>query len=187
MKANRRQILKVLGAAPIAAAAQKSAAPSAAQPTAPGYKPKALTAQEFRTARVLADLILPADERSGSASQAGVPEYIDEVLADRKGRLETQIKGGLAWLDREANRRFGADFARSKAAQQKEILDLVAYPKKAAPEHSRAVAFFNRFRDLTSSGFYSSKIGIADLGYLGNTAVDHWDGCPPEALKKLGL
>jgi gluconate 2-dehydrogenase gamma chain len=184
MKTNRRQILKVLGAAPMAAAAQKSAAP----PAAPSYKPKALTAQEFRTARVLADLILPADERSGSASQAGVPEYIDEVLADRKGgNLATQIKGGLAWLDREANRRFGADFARSKAAQQREILDLVAYPKKAAPEYSHAVAFFNRFRDLTSSGFYSSKIGIADLGYLGNTAVDHWDGCPPEALKKLGI
>ena len=184
MKTNRRQVLKVLGAAPVAAvAAQKSAAP----PASPVYKPKTLTAQEFRTARVLVDLILPADGRSGSASQAGVPEYIDEVLADRKGRLETQVKGGLAWLDREANRRFGTDFARSKAAQQKEILDLIAYPKKAAAEHSHAVAFFNRFRDLTAGGFFSSKIGIADLRYLGNTAVDHWDGCPPEALKKLGV
>ena len=183
MKTNRRQVLKVLGAAPVAAVAQKSAAP----PAAPAYKPKALTAQQFRTARVLADLILPADGRSGSASQAGVPEYIDELLADRKGRLETQIKGGLAWLDREANHRFGADFARSKATQQKEILDLIAYPKKAAPEYSQAVAFFNRFRDLTAGGFFSSRIGIIDLGYLGNTAVDHWDGCPPEALKKLGV
>jgi len=179
---SRRDVLKILSVAPLAAAQQKAA------PAAVTYRPKALTPREYRTAKVLADLIIPADEKSGSASQAGAPEFIDGYLAEMKGRaVETQIRGGLAWLDSEANRRFERDFVTCTVAQQKQILDLIAYPGKAAPEHRRAVLFFNRFRDLTASGFYTSKMGTKDLGYMGNTAVSEWKGCPDAVLKKLGL
>jgi hypothetical protein len=191
-KTDRRQLFKILGAAPLAAAAmaqEKAAAPAATPAAAPAaaYKPKVLSAHEYRTTRILADLIIPADDHSGNASQAGVPEFIDGVLAVRGGRIQSQIRGGLVWLDREATHRFQKDFADCSVAQQKEILDLIAYPKKAAPEHSQAVVFFNRFRDLVAGGFYSSKIGTKDLGYMGNVAVMEWNGCPDEALKKLGL
>ena len=188
-KTDRRELFKILGAAPIAAAAlaqEKPAPPSpAAAPAA--YKPKVLSAHEYRTVRILANLVIPADEHSGNASQAGVPEFIDGVIAVRGGRIQSQIRGGLIWLDLEANHRFKKDFADCTVAQQKEILDLIAYPKKAAKEHSQAVTFFNRFRDLCAGGFYSSKIGVKDLGYMGNVAVMEWNGCPEEALKKLGL
>jgi gluconate 2-dehydrogenase gamma chain len=204
MQTDRRQLLKVLGATPALALAQTPAAPhdhaahaagaeAAAKPAAGPYHPKSFSPKEWRTVRVLSDLIIPADDKSGNASQAGVPEYIDEVVTDRhnhggiESRVEAQIKGGLAWLDAEARHRFQHDFADCKVDQQREILDLIAWPKKAAKEHSQAVAFFNRFRDLVAGGFYTSKIGIADLQFKGNTAVDHWDGCPPEVLAKLGL
>lgn len=179
---SRRDVLKVLGTLPALASAQ------AAKPAAAAYKPKALTPREYRTAKVLADLIIPADDKSGSASQAGAPEFIDGYLFEMKGRaVETQIRGGLAWLDSEANRRFEKDFVFCSVAQQKTILDLIAYPAKTVPEHRRAMLFFNRFRDLTASGFYTSKMGTKDLGYMGNTAVSEWNGCPEAVLKKLGL
>ena len=201
MNSDRRQVLKILGATPAMAAAQTPDAPShqhaaqaaSATSAVAAYKQKSFTPQQWRTVRVLADLVIPADDKSGSATQAGVPEYIDEVLNDRRvragveNRFEAQLKGGLAWLDREARQRFQQDFADCQPAQQRQILDLIAWPRKAAPEHAAAVAFFNRFRDLCAGGFYTSKIGIADLQFKGNRAVDHWDGCPPEVLSKLGL
>ena len=193
MKTDRRELLKILGATPLLAGAQtKPVQEQAKVPEKPGAalpmsKPKSFSAKEYRTIQVLSDLVIPADDKSGSASQAGVPEYIDEVVTDKKGRLESQMHGGIAWLNLEAKRRFNSDFAACKPDQQKQILDLIAYPKKAAPEHSQAVAFFNRFRDLVASGFYTSKIGIKDLQFKGNTVVSHWDGCPTEVLAKLGL
>ena len=186
-KTDRRQLFKILGAAPLAAAAMAQEKPAASAPAPAAYKPKVLSAHEYRTTRILADLIIPADGRSGNASQAGVPEFIDGVIAVRGGRLQSQIRGGLVWLDREATHRFQKEFADCTADQQKQILDLIAYPAKAAAEHSQAVTFFNRFRDLCAGGFYTSKMGIKDLGYVGNTAVGEWNGCPDEALKKLGL
>jgi hypothetical protein len=193
---NRRTVLRVLGAAPAATAlpilGQTPAAP-APKPAAVVYKSKHFTVPEWRTLRVLVDLIIPKDERSGSATQGGVPEYLDEVVAFDKsqgthptGRLQTQLKGGIAWLNREARRRHEKPFADCAPAQQAAILDLIAWPEKAAPEHSPYVAFFNRLRDLTVGGFFTSKIGIADLGYTGNVAFD-WQGPPKEALKKFGF
>jgi gluconate 2-dehydrogenase gamma chain len=187
MKTDRRELLKVLAATPVLASAQGVKVPVSS------YKPQAFTANEWKTIQVLSDIIIPADERSGSATQAGVPEYIDEVTMDRRvhggveNRFEAQLRGGLAWLDAEARRRFERDFAACQPAQQKEIVELIAWPRKAAPEYARQVAFFNRFRDMVASGFYTSKIGIDDLGYKGNKFVNHWDGCPPEVLAKLGL
>jgi hypothetical protein len=144
---------------------------------------------------VLCDLILPADERSVSASHAGVPEFIDDWLDFRKREdgndtLASQILGGLSWLDQESNRQFSKDFAAAAPAQQKQLLDRIAWPDKAAAEDHRWVAFFNRFRDLTVSGFFSSEAGIADLPYLGNKAVAEWKGCDPAVWaileKRLG-
>lgn len=195
MKTNRRDLLKILATVPAVAAPAAAAAQAHDHPTPPPpeprpsgpYKPQALNAHEFRTARVLADLIIPADGVSGSASQAGVARYIDEMIVEWRGRMESTIHGGLAWLDHECNKRFGKPFADCKVAQQTEILDLIAWPEKATPETTHAITFFNLFRDLTAGGFYTSKVGIDDLGFKGNTVVAEWKGCPAEVLKKLGV
>lgn len=154
----------------------------AATPLAPSF----FTPHEWDTVRVLVDLIIPRDERSGSATEAGVPEFMDFMMTDRPDG-QTPMRGGLAWLDNESLERNGKTFLEATEPQRTAILDDIAWPKKAKPEMSQGVAFFNMFRDLTASGFWSSKIGIADLDYRGNTFVAEWTGCPPEALQKLGV
>jgi len=150
------------------------------------FKPKFFTAHEWRTVRVLVDLIIPADEQSGSATQAGVPEFMDFMCLDDKG-LDIPVRGGLAWLDTASHEAFGKAFVDGSAADQTGLLDRIAWPKKVKPEDTQGAAFFTSFRDLTSSGFYSSRMGVHDLKYIGNTFVPEWKGCPPEALAKLGV
>lgn len=150
------------------------------------FVPAFFTPHELETVRMLSDLIIPRDERSGSATEAGVPEFMDFMMTDRPDG-QTPMRGGLAWLDNEAQERFGKTFVAAADAQRTAILDDIAWPKKARPEMSQGVAFFNMFRDLTASGFWSSKMGVTDLGYQGNTFVPEWKGCPPEALQKLGV
>ena len=135
------------------------------------------TASELQTVRVLSDLIVPRDEHSGSATDALVPEFLDFVMTEWPEH-QTPIRGGLAWLDRESMRRAGKPFRESTATGQTAILDDIAYPARARPEMAQGVEFFNRFRDLVLSGFYSSKEGVKDLGYIGNTFVAEWKGCP---------
>jgi hypothetical protein len=130
-------------------------------------------------------LIIPADERSGSATQAGVPEFIDDWIAFRNEQngsrdFEAQILGGLSWLDRESNRAFEKNFVDASTDQQKKLLDRIAFPDRAAKEDAAGVSFFSKIRDLTVSGFFSSKVGVQDLPYLGNTAVAEWKGCDPK-------
>ena len=150
------------------------------------FAPTFFTPHEWDTVRVLADLVIPKDERSGGATDAGVPEFMDFMLNDRPdGR--TPMRGGIAWLDNECYERFGKTFVAATPAEQTAVLDDIAWPKKAKPEMSQGVAFFNMFRDMTASGFWTSKIGVADLDYRGNTFVREWTGCPPEALQKLGV
>ena len=151
------------------------------------YKPKFFTPHEYATVTILADLIIPREARSGSASDAGVPQFMDFLMPDGTEQRRIAMRGGLAWLDRESRTRFSRDFRRLTSAQQKQILDDIAWPKRAKPEHSHGVAFFNSFRDLTASGFWSSKMGVADLGYQGNVMRPSWDGCPPNVLAKLGV
>lgn len=150
------------------------------------YQPKFFTAHEYQTVRLLADLIIPRDERSGSATDAGVPEFMDFIVGDQTSR-QTAMRGGLAWLDTECRERFGRDFLDCDDGQRRALLDDIAWPAKARPELSHGVAFFNSFRDLTASGFWSSKMGVEDLGYMGNTVVPEWRGCPDEQLRKLGV
>jgi hypothetical protein len=134
---------------------------------------------------VLCDLVIPADEKSGSASQAGVPEFLDDWIAFRTSedgdtRLQAEIFGGLTWLDRESLKANEKEFADASPEAQKAILDRVAWPDKTAKEDKIWAAFFSEFRNLTVSGFFSSKVGVADLPYLGNTAVVEWKGCDPK-------
>ncbi|MHA4741107.1 gluconate 2-dehydrogenase subunit 3 family protein [Dyadobacter sp. MSC1_007] len=148
-------------------------------------KEKFLTVGELATIKVLVDIIIPADEKSGSASQAGVPEFIEFIVKDMP-QHQTPLRGGLKWLDRESTKRFGKTFVLASKAQQIQIVDDIAYPEKAKPIYSQGVAFFNQMRNLTASGFYTSKIGIADLGYMGNTP-NVWEGVPADVLKQYGL
>ena len=155
--------------------------------------------------RVLVDYIIPRDDRSGSATDAGVPQFIDFVLSDQTPppgppnptrrfyvaptTAQVNVRGGLAWLDHECANRFGTGktFLTSTDAQRRQVLDDIAWPEKAKPELSHGVAFFTRMRDMTASGFFSSKMGVQDLRYMGNLVMEKWDGCPPEVIAKLGV
>ena len=189
----RRDAVRLLAIAPLATAFRwapesvHDAVALAREARARGaYDPKNFAAHEWETVRVLVDLILPKDERSGSATDAGVPEFMDFMLGDDTD-LQTPVRGGLAWLDQECDDRYAKTFIACTDAERAAVLDDIAWPKKASPKYSAGVAFFNSFRDFTASGFFSSRMGIADLGYIGNTFVAEWKGCPPEALTKLGV
>jgi gluconate 2-dehydrogenase gamma chain len=183
VRVTRRGLFNIIGSVPAVAAA--TAGSVAAQQTSGGkspYQRKTFDDHQWLTVCVLCDLIIPADERSGSATQAGVPEFLDDWIAfrtseDENQKLQAEIFGGLMWLDRESRRLFQKDFADAAPEQQKQILDRIAYPDRAAKEDHIWVIFFNQFRNLTVSGFFSSKMGIVDLPYLGNTAVAEWKGC----------
>lgn len=157
-----------------------------ARESAAPFEPAFFKPHEWRTVHVLADIVIPRDDRSGSATDAGVPEFMDFMLIERQD-MQIPIRGGLRWLDGEASERFGAAFVQLTGEQQTAILDDIAWPGRARPEMVPGVEFFNRFRDLTASGFWSSKIGMDDLQYLGNRAVAQWTGCAPEALQHLGV
>ena len=192
---NRREALKVLGAVPVAAAmgpavAHAETAASVVQAAvAQRTAPKFFNAHEWKTLRVLVDYIIPRDDHSGSATEAKVPEYIDFLLAEKDANPATQVamQGGLAWIDTESQKRFEKTFVVASDAQRREILDDIAYPAKANPEMSHGVSFFNRLRDMTASGFFSSAIGWQDLKYQGNVFNPGYDGCPPAALEKLDV
>jgi gluconate 2-dehydrogenase gamma chain len=201
MALNRRDALKALASAPAAAAAAitwtqadaleatiaaHGARQAATQAQTP-YAPRFFTPHQWATIGVLVDLIIPKDEKSGGATEAGVPEFMDFMMVDQPTR-QTAMRGGLAWLDHEAQRRADKTFVASTDAERRALLDAIAWPnRKVAPELQYGVTFFNMFRDLTASGFYTSRIGMDDLEFIGNTFVLNWKGCPPEWLKKLGV
>jgi hypothetical protein len=154
------------------------------------YKRQTFDDHQWETVKVLCDLIIPADEHSGSATQAGVPEFLDDWIAyrteqDGDDNLKAQIFGGLMWLDREANAANQKNFAQSPIEEQKKLLDRIAYPKKADKADHAWVRFFSQFRSLTVGGFFSSKVGVADLPYLGNVAVSKWEGCDPKVWAEI--
>jgi hypothetical protein len=192
----------VLGTVPLAGALGsgltwgQSAAPHqgpaghAPPPPASAQQKRAFfTAAEWRTVSVLADDIIPRDGRSGSATDAGVPAFIDYHLSvpETDENTRTQIRGGLAWLNTESRTRFRRNYASLSQAQRNQILDDIAWPDKAKPELSHGVSFFSRMRDFVGSGFFSSAIGWKDLRYEGNVFNPNWNGCPEPAMKKLGV
>jgi hypothetical protein len=194
-KRSRRDALKVLLAAPAvsfvwteaeAAQAVASAQAARAAATAKPFVPKFFTPTEFKLVSVLADIVIPKDERSGSATDAGVPEFMDFMMIDQPAR-QVAMRGGLAWLDLECQKRFDKTFLNCVESERTAVLDDIAWPAKAKPEFAHGVAFFSNFRDLTASGFWTTRMGIDDLQFMGNRSVARWNGCPPEALKKLGV
>jgi len=196
---SRRTALKIVSSAPVAAAmawtpaeaeqahSRMQQARTQAVRTGTPFKAKFFTAHEYATVGLLANLIIPKDERSGGATDAGVPEFMDFMMTDEP-RRQTAMRGGLALIDAICEHRFdNKPFAACTDEQRRQLLDDIAFPAKAKPELSHAVAFFNSFRDLTASGFWTTKMGIEDLQYEGNVFVQDWEGCPDEALKKLGV
>jgi len=181
---SRRDLFQIIGSVPAIAAVTGSEA-AAATPKAGSYKRQTFDDHQWRTVRILCDLIIPADNRSPGATEAGVPEFLDDWIAFRTEQegnqdLRAEILGGLMWLDHESQKLFQKDFADTAEAQQKQILDRIAYPKRAAKEDQPGASFFSELRILVVGGFFSSKVGVADLPYLGNVAVAEWKGCDPK-------
>jgi hypothetical protein len=143
------------------------------------------TAGEMKTITVLADIIIPADEHSGSASEAKVPEFI-EFMAKDQPQFKLPLRGGLRWLDMQCAKRYNNAFTDCTAQQQLELIDQIAYPEQAKPEMSQGVAFFSLMRDLTANGFFTTQMGIKDIGYKGNVP-NEWNGVPADVLQQYGL
>ena len=146
---------------------------------------KFFSAPEMSTIAVLCDIIIPRDEKSGSASDAKVPEFIEFIVKDQP-RYKIPLRGGLKWLDVKSLRLFKKSFTDASKEQQIELVEMIAFPEKAAPENAAGVSFFNTMRNLTATGFFTSKEGITDIQYKGNQP-NAWDGVPDEVLKQYGL
>ena len=152
--------------------------------------PLTLTDAQRRTAAALCDVIIPADEFSPAASAVGVVDFIDEWISAPypKQRADREVVlPGLAWIDEEAHKRFGRGFAELAATQHAAICDDICHEPRAKDEYKAAARFFDRVRDLTAEGFYTTDAGMKDLGYVGNVPMAKFDGPPPEVLKHLGL
>lgn len=143
------------------------------------------TAEEMATIAILSDIIIPADGVSGSATDAKVPEFIAFIVKDMPHH-QVPLRGGLRWLDVQCLNRYNKPFKDCSKAQQIEMIDQIAYPKKAKPEMAQGVAFFNKMRDLVATGFYTSETGVKDIGYMGNKP-NQWNGVPADVLKQYNL
>ncbi len=149
-------------------------------------KEKFFTPDEMATIAILADIIIPKDEVSGSASDAKVPDFIEFIVKDMPEH-QIPLRGGLRWLDVECMKRYEKPFKNCSKEQQIEMVDDIAYPeRKLKPGMSQGVKFFNLMRDLTATGFYTSETGVKDLGYMGNKP-NQWNGVPDDVLKQYGL
>ena len=146
---------------------------------------KFFTPEEMTTITILGDIIIPKDDVSGSASEAKVPEFIEFIVKDMPEH-QVPMRGGLRWTDLQCLNRFGKPFKDCTSAQQIELVDDIAYPKKAKKEMMQGVNFFNLMRNLVSTGFYTTAMGWKDVGYLGNV-VNQWNGVPDDVLKKYNL
>ena len=146
---------------------------------------KFFTPQELKTVTLLSDIIVPADSVSGSASQAGVPAFIEFMMKDQPSN-QIPMRGGLRWLDNQCVKFYDKKFVDCSSTQRLEMVDRIAYPELAKPEFSQGVSFFNLMRNLTVTGFYTTQIGYKDVGYLGNVP-NNWEGVPSDVLQQYGL
>jgi hypothetical protein len=146
---------------------------------------KFFTEHEMATITVLADIIIPKDDISGSASDAKVPEFIEFIVHDMPGH-QVPMKGGLRWLDMQCLKRYEKSFKDCSHDQQIEFVNMIAYPDKVKPGMKQGAAFFSLMRNLTATGFYTSEIGVKDIGYAGNTSTQ-WNGVPDDVLKQYKL
>jgi gluconate 2-dehydrogenase gamma chain len=190
MSVSRRDVLKsltlgavagsVLRVIPAEAAEIAHRMIAAEKASTAGYKPKYFPEHQYKTLEALCEAIIPKDERSGGALQAGAPELID-LLTSENADYQLQFGGGILWLDSTCNDRFGKTYLECAPEQQKQILDLISYRRNALTDASLSpgVEFFRFLRNLTTDAYVTSEIGIKDLGYVGNTFVLDFPGCPP--------
>jgi gluconate 2-dehydrogenase gamma chain len=180
--------LRSLGQSTNAVAARTLTDPDLIRPVVPW--PKVLSKNELQTANALVDVIIPGDDQSASASAVGVAEFVDEWISAPYPIQEAdkvQIRGGLSWLNAESRKRFDKDFAELSSQEKYQICDDICFVPTAKPEFQHAAQFFAKFRDLTASGFYTTKEGMKDLKYIGNIALLKFDGPPREVLEFLKL
>jgi len=144
------------------------------------YSPKFFSPHQYKTLQALCQAVLPPDERSGGAIEAGAPEFIDLLTSENK-EYQLALGGGMMWLDSMCQHRYGSVYLDCSSDQQKEILDLIAYRANVQKDTrlSQGVRFFALVRKMTADGFYTSQIGIQDLGYIGNDYLAEFPGCPP--------
>src|SRR6266481_1570316 len=144
------------------------------------YTPKYFTPHQYETLTSLCETIIPKDEKSGGAIEAGAPEFID-LLTSENEKYQLRLGGGLFWLDSFCTDRYGKVFLECTPEQRTIVLDAIAYRENARQDSSlsQGVAFFAFLRRLTCDGFYTSKVGIADLQYIGNATLSDFPGCPP--------
>jgi gluconate 2-dehydrogenase gamma chain len=195
MSFSRRDLIKSLGltaagsmlrAVPLAAAetAHRRVSAHKAASSAGEYTPKFFPEHQYKTLRALCDAIIPPDQESGGALEAGAPEFIDLLTSENKD-LQLQFGGGIMWLDATCTERYGRTYLQCASGQRTEMLDLIAFRKNAEkdPSLSPGVEFFSTLRKYTADGFFTSEIGIKYLGYIGNTYLKEFPGCPavPEA------
>ena len=188
--------MKLFAAAPAAAAiawtpaeaeqAQERAQQSRRDGTRRGVSAEVLHRTRICDVALLVDVIIPRDERSGSATDAGVPEFMDFMMIDDPKR-QTAMRGGLALVDHLCEQRFDRRFLDCTETERRQLLDEIAFPARAPRSLDHAVTFFSSFRNLTASGFWTSKMGVGDLQYQGNTFVAEWKGCPQAVLDTLKL
>ena len=148
-------------------------------------QPNFFTEHEMATITLLADIIIPKDAVSGSATDAKVPEFIEFIVKDMPDH-QVPMRGGLKWLDLHSYKKHSKAFTECTSKEQIGIVDEIAYPQKAAPALAQGVSFFNKIRDLVTTGFYTAEIGVKDLGYMGNVP-NRWEGVPDEVLKQHGF
>ena len=148
-------------------------------------QPNFFTEHEMATITLLSDIIIPKDAVSGSATDAKVPEFIEFIVKDMPDH-QVPMRGGLKWLDLHSYKKHAKAFTECSSKEQIGIVDEIAYPQKAAPELAQGVSFFNKIRDLVTTGFYTAEIGVKDLGYMGNVP-NMWAGVPDDVLKQHGL
>jgi gluconate 2-dehydrogenase gamma chain len=187
---SRRDLIKSLGTGVVAGSMTRVVSVQAAERahalvetemtsgSASGYEPKFFSVRQYKTLQALCDAIVPAHDQAGGAVEAGAPQFIDLLTSDNP-EYQLKLGGGLMWLDSACLDRFGANYIGCSADQHKQILDAIAYRKNATdPRLSQGVAFFSLLRNLTADGFFTSKIGIQYLGYVGNTSLAEFPGCP---------
>jgi hypothetical protein len=143
------------------------------------------TQEEYKAVSILSDIIIPKDDVSGSATEAGVPDFIEFMMKDQPSQ-QLPMRGGLHWLDNQCQSRYSKIFSECSNADQLALIDLIAYPDKATPDMNHGVRFFNMMRNLVATGFYTSQIGVKDIGYKGNQP-NEWDGVPADVMKKHGV
>jgi len=148
-------------------------------------KPSIFNEHELLTLGIVADIILPADDKSGSATEAGVVDFIDYIVKEITDH-QIPVRAGLAWMDRESNNRFEQSFKDITEDQRIEIVEDIAYPFDAKPEFQSGANLFSTIRNLVMTGFYTSEMGIKDIGYMGNV-TNFWDGVPDEVLEAHGF